>query len=318
MATIRVQDILVFRNDRLGEFILTTPAIRALKKQFEGSVVHAVVNPALVELAGSFDCIDKVYAWENKKHSISEIVHFIRTLKQRKFQLCIVFNPVKESHLICRLSGIPIRVGYNRKWGFLLNRSMSDKKSLGQKHEIEYNLELLHCIGIDSRDTCLSFEMKDSGMRFTQREGAIAIHPWTSDSLKQWPIGNFVQLAKKLTEEAGHQVIVIGGQEHSGQSRSFFASLSDKIIDLTGKTSLIESAHILKRAKLLISGDSGPVHLASCLQVPVLAIFRNDLPGKTPLRWGPRSKHSVVIERNDLRAITVDEVFARVQEVLPP
>ena len=137
VSIMNIQKILVFRNDRLGEFILTTPAIRALKNEFKGCVVHAVVNPALVELAGSFDCIDKVYAWENRKHRISEVARFIGVLKREKFQIGIVFNPVKELHLICRLAGIPIRVGYNRKWGFLLNRTMSDKKSLGQKHEIE-------------------------------------------------------------------------------------------------------------------------------------------------------------------------------------
>jgi ADP-heptose:LPS heptosyltransferase len=67
---------------------------------------------------------------------------------------------------------------------------------------------------------------------------------------------------------------------------------------------------------LLISADSGPVHLASCVGVPVVAIFRNDIPGKSPKRWGPGAKESIVIEKNNLYDITVKEVFEKVKEVL--
>jgi len=79
---------------------------------------------------------------------------------------------------------------------------------------------------------------------------------------------------------------------------------------------LLELAVILKNSKILISLDSGPVHLASCVDTPVLAIFRNDIPAKSPIRWGPRSKKSIVIAKNNLSDITVEEVFDKVKEVL--
>jgi len=82
------------------------------------------------------------------------------------------------------------------------------------------------------------------------------------------------------------------------------------------KTTLPELAALLKRGSLVVSGDSGPMHLATAVGTPVIALFRNDLPGKTAKRWGPWGKNHIVIEKSNLNNITVDEVFSKVKEVL--
>jgi len=86
--------------------------------------------------------------------------------------------------------------------------------------------------------------------------------------------------------------------------------------DLTGKTDLIQLAAFLKRCKVLISGDSGPVHLAACVRTPVVAIFRSDIPGKSALRWGPWGRGHSVIQKEKLADIEVDEVFAKTKILL--
>jgi len=313
-----VKKILVVRNDRFGEFLLIIPALRALKEKFKDAKIFAVVNPYVKELAKAISYIDEIITWENRKHKFREILFFSHKLRKENFDLCIIFNPSKEFNIISFLAGIPIRVGYARKWDFLLTHKIEDKKYLGLKHEIDYNLELVGIIGADTDDKSLNLEIKEKIYipQIDNYKNSVVVHPWTSDSIKQWPIEYFRDLVLRLAKELNEKVIIIGGKENLDISQKYFSDLDESIINLTGKTTLLELAVILKNSKILISLDSGPVHLASCVDTPVLAIFRNDIPAKSPIRWGPRSKKSIVIAKNNLSDITVEEVLDKVKEVL--
>jgi ADP-heptose:LPS heptosyltransferase len=307
-----IKRILVVRNDRFGEFLLNTPAFRALKRNYPGAKLTLLVNPYVRELAGYIDCVDEVIAWENTKHKFSQIYRFSRNLKAGNFDLCVIFNPSRELNIIAFLAGIPIRVGYNRKWAFLLTHKMEDKKYLGQKHEVEYNLELLNLIGIKTEDKALSLKI-DNGII---RGEDIALHPFTSDPVKQWPIQNFRELAQRLVKELNKKVIIVGGKEELTRGGAYFDNLGAGIVNMTGKTTLIQLASLLKKCGLLISGDSGPVHLACAVGTRVLALFRNDLPAKSAKRWGPWGEGHSVIEKPNLADISVDEVLGKVKEGL--
>jgi len=111
-------------------------------------------------------------------------------------------------------------------------------------------------------------------------------------------------------------VVIIGGREQQNKNIELYSDLSDRIVNLTGKTTLRQLALLLKRCRLLVSCDSGPVHLASCVGTPVIAIFRNDIPGKNARRWGPWGKGHIVIEKNNLCDITVDDVLNKIKEIL--
>jgi ADP-heptose:LPS heptosyltransferase len=317
-------NILAVRNDRFGEFLLNIPAFRALKQSYKDCYLTLVVNPYVEELSRCIDCVDEVLTWENRRHTFSEIINFSRSLKKKRFSLSIVFNPSKEFNLINFFSGIPRRVGYDRKWGFLLTQEMPDAKHLGLRHEVEYNLELTALCGANAEDKTLSLKipsgiinnlLKELGL--SPDEELIAIHPWTSDPLKQWPVENFQELARELAfVYPDKKIVVIGVKKEEPESPKYFGNLKNNIINATGMTSLLELAGLLKRCKLLISGDSGPVHLASAVGTQVLALFRNDLEGKTATRWGPWGKDHLVIEKQSLSQIHVSEVIEKTKEAL--
>lgn len=309
-----VKQILVVRNDRFGEFLLNIPAWRALKANYPQAKLTIVANPSVAGLVGCIKEIDGTLVWENRRHKLSEIWQFARQLKARHFDLCVIFNPVKEFNLISFLAGIPVRLGYNRKWAFLLTHKIKDRKSLGLKHEIDYNLELLAPLGIKTDDTSLSLKIENQEVDTT--DIAVAVHPWTSDPVKQWPQERFYELTKILAGDQKLQVIIIGGKEELAKGADCYDTLGSNVVNLAGKTTLTELAGILKRVKLLISGDSGPVHLASCVATPVLALFRSDLAGKNSRRWGPVSPGSMVIEKPDLTKISVEEVYLQVKAFL--
>ncbi len=319
-----IKNILVVRNDRFGEFLLNIPVLRALKETFFNAKIITVINPYVRELAENIVFVDEIIEWAKERRSLSEKIKLIGVLKKKNIDIAIMLNPSKEFNILTYLSGIPIRVGYDRKWGFLLNYKIEDKKYLGDKHEIEYNLELISLIGARSNDARLSLKIDDTiidrlskDFNLQNYDNIVVIHPWTSDPIKQWPKEYFNELAERLIKELNLKVVIIGGRDELIRDKELFSNIDDaNLINLAGKTTLVQLAAILKRAKLLISGDSGPVHLAGCVGTPVIAIFRNDIPGKSSTRWGPLSKGSIVIEKNNLLEISVDEVFNAIRKGL--
>lgn len=315
----QIKNILILRNDRFGEFLLNIPALRALKESFKNCRIIALVDPYVKELAQSISFIDEVIEWGRRKHPLMEKLRLINLLKRKNISIAVVLNPSKELNILTFLAGIPIRVGYNRKLGFLLTHKMEDKKCLGQKHEVEYNLELVRLAGAKTDNNSLSLALDNNVSGEPNIDGSgnlVALHPWTSDPVKQWPERNFCELAKRLIKELNAQVVIIGGEVERGKSAQLFDNLDTNLNDLTGKTTLKQLAAILKKCKLLVSCDSGPMHLACALGIPVVAIFRNDISGKTAKRWGPWGKGHIVIEKNNLSGITVEEVFNKIKEIL--
>ncbi|MFA5275688.1 MAG: glycosyltransferase family 9 protein [Candidatus Omnitrophota bacterium] len=303
----KINKILAVRNDRFGEFLLNLPALRALKDTYPQANLVLAVNAAVKELAETVEYADQVVVWDEA---------FRKSMRKHKFDLCVVLNPSKEAHWYCFLSGIPIRVGYDRKWGFLLTHKIKDLKYLGDRHEVEYNLELVGLVGAKTEDKSLAIKPGDKTFpEFTGKE-IIAIHPFTSDPVKQWPIERFQQLVKRLAAEPGTKVFVVGKDEggHTDRGKEYFDGLGSNVMNFINRTSLIELAQILKNCRLLISSDSGPVHLSASVGTPVIAIFRNDLPGKTAKRWGPWGEGHIVIEKSSLYDISADEVFNKIKE----
>jgi len=318
-----IKNILVVRNDRFGEFLLNIPALRALKETFTQAKLIAVVDPYVRDLAEALPFIDEIIEWGRAGHSLSAKLKLVGLLKRKGIDIAVILNPAKDFNIITYLCGIPIRVGYDRKWGFLLTHKMKDKKHLGQKHEIEYNLELVSLVGAKTEDRALFISVEDniidslfSDNGIEDSANLVALHPWTSDPIKQWPLEYFYSLAQRLTKELNLKVLIVGGKDEAAQDRYFCKNPEHSFINLSGRTTLRELAVLLKKCRLLISGDSGPVHLACAVNTRVLSIFRSDLPGKSAKRWGPWGEGHAVIEKDDLAKISVDEVLNKTKEVL--
>lgn len=316
-----IKNILAIRNDRFGEFLLNIPALRALKEIYKDARLIVITAPYVADLAKNIPFIDEVIDWE-RGSSLSAKLRLIRSLRRKHIDIAVILNPSKEFNIITYLAGIPVRAGYDRKWGFLLTRRIKDEKYLGKRHEVEYNLELAGLIGARTQDQNLWLDIGadiagplPENFNINTSGSLIALHPWTSDPVKQWPKANFKELARLLALEPGIKVVIVGGEEEARRDKGLFDCPSAvNIINLAGKTSLTQLAALLKRCKLLVSCDSGPVHLACCVGTPVIALFRNDIPGKSAKRWGPRGAGNVIIEKNRLEDIRVDEVFNSIKE----
>jgi heptosyltransferase-2 len=318
-----IKNILAVRNDRFGEFLLNIPALRALKETFVNARLIVIIAPYVRELAQSLLFIDEIIEWNRAKPTFLAKLRLMKLLKRKNIDLAIMLNPSKDLNIITWLAGIPIRVGYDRKLGFLLTHKIKDKKYLGEKHEIEYNLELVSLVGAKTEDRRLSIAIDDNTIvdllrnnRIKDFANLIAVHPWTSDPIKQWPLEYFSTLVQRLIKDLNLTVLIMGGKEELNKKIYLPKQLENNLINLTGKTTLKQLAAILKKCKMLISGDSGPVHLACAVNTQVLAIFRSDILGKGSRRWGPWGTKHMVIEKDNLSDISPDEVFNKVKEML--
>lgn len=339
----KIRNILVIRTDRMGDVLLNIPAIRALKQTFNASVT-ALFDSSVTELFTGSQEIDKLMPFDAARWKNSAFFRweFLRRLRRGGFDLAVVFNPAKRMHILAYFSGIPLRLGYNRKWGFLLTHKIEDKKFRGEKHEVEYNLDLVRSIGADTTDKDITIPRQNGDERFVDsllaehgvasKDLLVAIHPHSSNPAKCWPKERFVQVAGLLHQRFAAKVIIIGGEEEQAAGAEMVSKAACPALNLAGKLTWKQLAAFLRRCRLLISNDSGPAHIAAAVKTPAVVIFGRNIPGAGPLRWRPWGEGNVVLHKNPgcnpcwdrdcpydfkcLTAITPEEVLQVVEEKL--
>ena len=316
--------ILFIRTDRLGETVLNLPAVAALDAAWPDATITLLVHPELGELVARARGVDRVLTYPAGPGPWwVQALRLRALLAPHRFDVAVVSNPTKALHVGVWLAGIPRRVGYARKWGGrLLTDRLEDRKALGQRHEVEYNLELIQALGVPPGMPAPVFPRFDREqeevLRLLERRGLrrdqpfLAVHPWTSNPAKQWPVDRFAALTEILDDRLGLQVAIIGGPEERAQA-SRLPQHAGAIADLVGELTLIQSAALLQRARLLISNDSGPVHLAAAVGTKTLVLFDTSHPGASARRWRPWGEGHTVIEQPSLETIPVEQVVAAVE-----
>jgi heptosyltransferase-2 len=320
-----VRRILFVRTDRLGETLLNLPAIAAIRAALPEAAITLLVDPSLVDLLSAVPEADEVLAYPSGGRGTwwSRSLAAARALSGRRFDAAIISNPKKELHLAAWLARIPRRIGYDRKWGGLLTDRVPDLKALGDRHEVQYNLDLVQALGVTASVPAWQFPPFDGEQREVREllEGQgvrrgdpfLAVHPWTSHPRKQWPLDRFREMIQRLAQVQGWNVVVIGAGVPPDRLRALLPAVP-RIVDLVDRLSLRQLAGLLQGARLLVSNDSGPVHLAAAVGTPVVALFASSDAAAGPARWGPWGEGHTVIWKPSLEAIEVDEVFAAVMQ----
>ena len=319
--------ILFVRTDRLGDVLLNLPAVAALRAACPRAHVTMMVHPNLGALLEGSPEVDELMAYQDdsRRPWWWAAAHLAGRLRAKRFDVAILSTSKKEFHAAAFLAGIPQRVGFDRKWGWLLTHRLPDAKALGERHEVEYNLDLITSLGRPSsvpswRWPRLDREQLDVAA-VLERHGIsvakpfIVLHPWTSNPRKQWPLERYRDVARRIAQELRHPVIIIGGPEE--RPRASDAGPDDRtVVNLVGQLSLRQLTALLQRATLLVSNDSGPVHLAASVGTKAVVLFGSDDPGTGPRRWGPWGEGHTVLCKPRVDDITVEEVVAAVQRQL--
>ncbi len=300
--------ILIVRSDRIGDVILSTPVIRNLRLAFPSSHIAFLCKPYTKGIVEKNPHLDEVIVYDKdktQKGTLSSIA-FSLSLRKKRFDWALILNPSLRLHLITFFAGISLRIGWNTKGGWLLTKRLAHTKPQGLKHELEYTLDILRALGIPVVDKSLYFpvspevevRVKELLLRegLKNDEGFVVYHPSASCPSKRWPIEHFLRLINILQRETKYKAVVISSKEEKDVAKDLIEKV--RVIDLRARLSLMELAALLKNAKLFISNDSGPVHIAASLNVPVISIFGRNEPGLSPRRWRPLGENSFYFHKD--------------------
>ncbi|MBD3379907.1 MAG: lipopolysaccharide heptosyltransferase II [Candidatus Omnitrophica bacterium] len=302
--------ILIARTDRIGDVVLSTPVIRQLRKNYPDAYISFMVQSGNRDLVANNPDLDEVITLDRRgsEKGFRGIFRFSRMIRRKKFDTAIALHPTNRVHLLFFLAGIPVRIGYDRKMAFLLTRKIRHDKHLFGEHESVSTLKLMRDAGfaVDIEDISPYVESSakdrdsvDSVFRdLGISESPVAVHPGASCPSKRWDPDGFAEVSEVLRKKYGKDIVLIGGDETMEISRSIASSSKEKLIDLTGALRLGELAEFLSRCCVLVSNDSGPVHVAAAVNTPCVVIFGRSDPGLSPDRWGPAGVHNRLIHKD--------------------
>jgi heptosyltransferase II len=333
--------ILIIQTAFLGDVVLTIPLISAVKKQFPQSFLAVMVIPATREVLEDHPAIDELIIFDKRGQDkgIFSFWRLVRRIKKDDFDLAILPHRSFKSALLVWLTGIPRRVGFDRSQGkIFLNEIVPYDKT---KHDLERNLDLARELDIDFEDREIFINTADKDWLFVEdilkQEGiksndiVVGISPGSVWPTKRWPAENFAALSDRLIKELKIKVVVFGGPKDFPSVNQVVKSAKEKVIDLAGKLTLKQLAAFIKRCRVFVSNDSGPMHIAVAGKVPVVAIFG---PTTRELGFYPYGSGNVVIEKDlpcrpcglhgsnkcklgtfdCMKLITIEEVFRAVQD----
>lgn len=283
--------MLIRATNWVGDAILALPALRALRSRFPEAEIAIVARPFVADLYGDQNIYNQLIAYDSDgAHAgFSGRERLATELRAQKFDIALLLQNAFNAAWLAWRAGIPERIGYARDGRrFLLTKAVPVPMP-GEipAHEKFYYLELLRRAGwIDSLPDAdvitlrVPEEKRASAENFLSKEGArsgvlrIAVGAGASyGSAKCWPPSRFAELANRLQSQTDADVILFGTAGEASVSNAISAEMCRPPIDLTGKTPIAELPALLSKCHLFIGNDSGSMHVAAAVGLPVVAVF---------------------------------------------
>jgi ADP-heptose:LPS heptosyltransferase len=321
-----VRRILVIRIDRIGDLVLSTPAIRAVKMTYPEAGLDLLIADSTRDLIVDNPYIDRTLIYGEDK-------------LEDDYDIALALHPGFRQNRLTYLSGAPVRIGYTGSGGgFYLTHRQKDDRAVRIRHEVESALEIAALAGCASDDRSLMISTTSEGDEaagdFFRREGiegiAIAIHPGARQDYIRWNKERFAAVADALIREDGVTVLLTGSTGEQG--------LLDEVVDLMEEEPVVASGFpltvlvsLIDRCQLFLGNSTGPMHVAAALQVPVVAVFGAVHPLDSHHEWGPWGEGHLVVTQEDacadghsrecgpydcMNRITVEDVLAAVRRQL--
>jgi len=335
-----MKKILVVNVNWLGDVIFSTPVFRALKEAYPYATLTCLMVPRVVGVAKQIPFIDEILVYDEKGRDrfLWGKLKLIFHLRSKRFDAAILLHGSWTRALLVFLTGIPVRVGYDiKKRGWLLTHRVSVDKGL--IHRSDFYLKVLEPLGIAVNNRQTFLEVDDESEASTQnflsgagiKEGdfCVVAHIGGNWDLKRWPVENFAKLFDTLAEDFKAKVIICGGKDDAALAQKVGVLTRHKPYLLAGKTTFSELAALMKKVSVVVSADSGPLHIASSVGTPVVGLF-----GPThPLVTGPRGSSKSFLIHHDvgcnmtpcyhlacpdnicMKAITVNDVIQKIREL---
>ncbi|MDE0317169.1 MAG: glycosyltransferase family 9 protein [Candidatus Poribacteria bacterium] len=291
----QIKRILIIRLAPLGETVLTTPVIRALRQHFQDAHIAYMVAPTREDLVSANPHLNEVLTYQ------SSVPKLIYHLAQRKFQMAVVLQPTFRLVLHTFLARIPFRVGFETNTGgkSLLHVAVPNNTA---QHEIQRYLDVVRALGIEVVDNEPEVFVDDAskawGNNFLENQNLndskhiIGLNPGAATSYRRWSAENFAMLGDMLHEAYDTHIVITAGPQEGELAYQVAQQMKYSPVVANNITPM-QLAALLQRCHLYISNDTGPMHLSTAVKTPTIALFG----GSNPTQWGPMWDRHTVIAR---------------------
>jgi heptosyltransferase II len=342
--------ILIRGTNWVGDAVISIPAMREIRRIFPQAHISLLVRPWVRDIYSAVEFVDEIleYDKDSRHRGWTGFRRLVLDLKRREFDMAILLQNAFEAALIAWCARIPIRIGYardRRSW-FLTNACRIDP-AVRRVHQAYYYLGILSEMGwierrlwersdypLPIRITVRNSDMESAAnllcaAGIDNREMIVGINPGAFyGPAKRWFPERYAAVADSLAKQHNARIVLFGSASDVSVVKEVAAKMTCRPVILTGRTTLGELMALIKRCRLLITNDSGPMHLAAALDVPQLAIFGST----SEIATGPLSRNAIVIKHSVdcnpcflrecpvdfrcMKGVTVERVLAEAQRAL--
>jgi len=313
-----IKKFLIVKLSAIGDVVHTIPALCAIRRAMPDAFIGWVVEELSSDLLKGHPYLDKLYVipksrWKGNygKYLFTEIVPFFQGIARDKYDVTIDFQGLTKSGVVAYLSGAKIRIGFGDKDGRELNKIFINERITppeNKPHIIDRNLLLLKPLGIENPQYEFKINIPDEAYSYIENklkingvqsdEKFVFINPGAGWITKRIPLNMLGEVGKIIVEKYNLRVMLTYGPGEEKMVKELKEMIGSKAL-ISPETSLMQLTALLSRCKLFIGGDTGPTHLASVLDVPVVSFFG----ASDAKRNQPYGKKSYVIQLNELECV---------------
>lgn len=300
------KNILIVRTDRIGDVVLTLPLAGLIKKQYPNCKVSFLVRDYTKNIVSNHPFIDEVIVL---KHSDGKDNFFenLNSIKQKKFDTCIVARTSFFLALIIYLSGIKSRIGTGyRLYSFLFNQKVYEHRKNAGRHELEFNVNLLEKLNIknnvDESNVRYDLQVDEQSLqnvikvlldeKIDLQKQIIIVHPGSGGSSIDLHTNKFTELVKKLDDD-NYQIILTGSKNEIELCDKIKSTSDAK--NLSGRFNLDELTALISKSSMFISNSTGPIHIAAALGKFTVGFYPK-IVSCSKERWSPYTNKKLVYE----------------------
>ncbi|MDP2300815.1 MAG: glycosyltransferase family 9 protein [Ignavibacteria bacterium] len=331
---------MIVRTDRIGDVMLSLPLIDFIKQKYPLCKITFLLREYTSALALDYDGINEVLLLIEQKGKPNLLQNVIM-LRRQNIDTVIVVYPTFIISLIIFLSGIKKRIGTGYRWySFFFTHKVYEHRKTAERHELEYNLNLLKQIGINQviNESSIKFhltisvETRNKVLSILTRnkinldKPIIIVHPGSGGSAVDLPIPKMIKLMELLSTLECY-IFVTGNKSEVALCQELV--VKDNIFNFAGEFELNELVALIDLSIIFISNSTGPLHIAAALNKYVVGFYPKIL-ACSPKRWGPYTQKKIIVmpeidcsncdreqceKLNCMDSININNVFANVQKI---
>lgn len=336
------RNVLCVRADNMGDVIMSSPAMRALKESF-GCRITLLTSPAGSVVTPYLSCVDEVIVaslpWvKSDGMDNNALLALTEDIRARSFDAAIIFTVYSQSALpaamLAYLAGVPVRVAYARENAYdLLTHWAPDVEPYERiLHQVERDLSLVQMLGARVSDDRLLLEAgTDIPISGKLEEWGIGsafmiLHPGVSEAKREYPVDYWIEAGKLLAGEFQMPLLVTGALSEAALAECIADGIGERALSIAGTLDLGEFIQLIVKAACVVSVNTGTIHIAAAMQTPTVVLYAQTNPQHTPWKSpfallpfsvprGLRSKNPVI--RHVARKLYTEEIpFPRPERVV--